>query len=350
MYILGSITCVIALIYFYGNFLSIKRMEVRNLLEYRQFIVNLDQNISFDEIQNDFLEPYKVERVLLTGETTIDASYQDKFDSSLTRSDNQSGFPMKISADLHAGSRVVATLGRTSFTEEENQSDSPLVVLPNDYLGELGDEIQVEGQNCKIIGLSTDSDKMYIPLGLYEKLHVPTGRIVITLVNQLSPADVRALSDKINQAYPHALIQTPLDYTDLAYSKLPAQLLLICLLYLVALLSFLFLFKYLIDQSRFENTIYSIVGASKRQILSVLVTETVLLSSISAIFGILIHCIFYASVFAKINALGNIPYHFLDYLLIFVLIVLMAGITIIPFLIHFYRNTAIESKNMYGQV
>lgn len=347
LYLLGSITCVITFLYFYGNTLSTKKMEVRDLQEYRQYIVKLDTAQTIDASQLDFLRNYSADDLKQSGEIQISDTLATKLASQTPAESGQSKHTLTLETYLSRRSPIYSQRGRTDFTEDERNTGKAVIVMPSGYAGDLDDMVQIGGASCRVIGISTFAQGI-IPDQLYQKLGVQTNRLTVVLDRQLSADESDALADRLHQAFPAARIESPADYRENAERAVPGELMMVSVIYLVALASFVFILKYMSDRNSAENVIYAIVGASKKKIMGIMALENIILSSCSGIIGILLHVFLYGPFFSKINTLENIRYDPTDYLLVFLFTVLLSLLTVIPFFIGFWRASLIESKNQYG--
>lgn len=344
LYLLGSITCVITFLYFYGNTLSTKKMEVRDQQEYRQYIVELDTARIVDADQLDFLGGYPVDDLKQSGEVPIG----DKLAAQLTAQDSGKGKQvLTLETYLSRRSPIYSQRGRTGFTEDELNTGKAVIIMPSGYTGNLDDVVQIGNASCRVIGISTFNQGI-VPEKLYQKLGVQTNRLTVVLDRQLGADESDALADRLHQSFPAARIESPADYRQNAQRAVPEELMMVSVIYLVALASFVFILKYMSDRNSTENVIYAIVGASKKKIMGIMALENIILSSCSGLIGILLHVFLYVSFFAKINTLENIRYYPTDYLLVFLFTLLLSLLTVVPFFISFWRSSLVESKNKYG--
>lgn len=115
------------------------------------------------------------------------------------------------------------------------------------------------------------------------------------------------------------------------------------LIYVICFIACAYLFKYVFDSNRYENTIYSLIGASKRRVVCIMLIEAAILSIISSVIAVVINVLFYDILFININTEG-VKYGMLDYLTITVFALLLSIITIIPFFITYLKNPIIKTK------
>ena len=106
------------------------------------------------------------------------------------------------------------------------------------------------------------------------------------------------------------------------------------------LLSFLFLFQYLIQENSYENVVYTLAGAKKSSVVCIACMELTLLSGGSALLAGLLHAALY-------RPLGEVPYTLGDYLLCFLLTVLLSLAALAPFLTAYMRRSAAEMKRQF---
>jgi len=121
----------------------------------------------------------------------------------------------------------------------------------------------------------------------------------------------------------------------------------VCLLYAVSLLSFLFLFKNLLEESGYEDSVYMVVGASRKNVLFILFAELLSIIVVGFCIVAILHHILYDLVFLSINIYENIRYHFSDYLFVAVLSMALSALTAIPFIGAYMKKSTTELKNQY---
>lgn len=315
--------------------------------EYRQYIVQLDTAQTIDANQLEFLRNYPVDDIKQSGEIPISDTFAAKLASQYPNKSEQSKHTFTLETYLSRHSPIYSQRGRSDFTTDELNTGKAVIIMPSGYTGDLNDVVQIGTVSCRVIGIST-FEQGIIPDKLYQELGVQTNRLTVVLNHKLSADESDTLADTLHQAFPAAKIESPADYRENAERSVPGELFMVSVIYLVALASFVFIFKYMSDRNSTENVIYAIVGASKKKIMGIMALENMILASCSGIIGILLHVFLYEPFFSKINTLENIRYYLMDYLLVFLFTVLLSLLTVIPFLISFWRASLIESKNKYG--
>ena len=113
---------------------------------------------------------------------------------------------------------------------------------------------------------------------------------------------------------------------------------------LLVSLAYSFLLYYLVDSLRTENVISRILGASKLQIIAMVLSETVVLALVANVIGVIIHSVFYDMLFVNLNLETHIQYKMGDYALIIVTLLLLSMLTAIPVLLKMLRVSPIQSR------
>ena len=78
---------------------------------------------------------------------------------------------------------------------------------------------------------------------------------------------------------------------------------------LLGFIVFMFLVKYIIDSSRYEYVVYSIVGASRKKVVGIMIAEILGITLLTSIVAMLFHHLFYEVIFDKINYFSGLQYH-----------------------------------------
>lgn len=345
LYLLGSVTCVITFAYFYGNMMPNKHADARNSLLFRRYEVQLSKSLQLGTNDFAFLKSDPVEDIKL--ETPLLKELPGKSDDILAERGDGNYF--NIQSYLYENTKIYIKRGRTEFREEERNSGANVVMVPSDALRMFagGKKLTLAGTQYETIGVATFDTGFIIPYRAYEKQAYPTKKITVTTNRLLSIRESNDLTRRLYEKFPGSAIVEPEHL--LVQNEVVSVLyfVMLCAVYLVSAAAFLFLLKYLADQSRGENVIYAMVGASKKKVGHIILAENLLLGLFSGTAGILLHAAFYQSFFSKINTLENITYTPADYLILFVFTLLLSLVTAIPFLLSHSRRTVIDSKNKF---
>lgn len=342
MFILGSVVCSIGFIFFYGNTMQIKMYETGEGVDYdiRRYEINFRDPISQDDI---------FDSKLLKSDMIEDVEIQHKLPV-----DESSEIPLQyaLCSRLYNNDKIICMQGRTDFSEDELESRKNVIILPSsDYYStiNIGDNITVENNEYNVIGVASFYDRFYITPKSYQSGGYSVDYISVLLSEQPSSAEAGKFAAELSKEFPTGeLTSTPNDYYDTAQSNAAKDFLLVSLMFVISLLAFMFLMKFMLEQNNFETVIYTIVGATKKQIICIHLCETMVLSFIAAIIACLLHKSLYGVLFEHINAFSGIVYYFSDYFIIVLASVVISCLVSLPFVVSSMKNSIIRNKNKYS--
>ena len=156
---------------------------------------------------------------------------------------------------------------------------------------------------------------------------------------------IEEISKKVGGKYhiKSIISPSPSDNSGPDINLIVQNLLNISLMYIICFGVCACLFKHIFDSNRYENTIYSIVGSSKKRVFSIALIEAGILSLISIAIAFIIHFLLYDILFSKIY-LYSVPYNALDYIVIAIFTLTLSIVTIIPFFVMYFKNPIIKTK------
>lgn len=354
LYLLGSITCVITFIYFYGNAMPNKYAEARNGLQFRQYYVTLNKTQAVDKNTFTFLKDSDIQDIKLESDSLgkivlKTASLPDEPAAPDNPDNNDNQVDITVQAYMYGRTKIYNERGRCDFSQEELKSGKNVVVLPSlmEDTFKSGADFSIKGVRYEMIGVHTISTGFYIPYQAYIKQGYTTKKFTVTLNKALSKEGSSEFTKNLYKQFPNSSIIDPTNYFNSVSEQSPLMLLLLSIVYLISIASFLFLLKYLSDKNRSENVIYTMIGASKKNVMKIMVAENLLISLCSAVIAIFLHMALYGSFFSKINTIENITYQWNDYLVVFIFVLFLSVLTSVPFLISYSHNSIIHSKNKY---
>lgn len=345
-YTIGAIMAAIVLMYAYGNILSYNKFQVDNNYEYKIYKKNY-QSYSLDfvtESSDNLKAKYNAIKNIYV---TKKYNSKDSIDFSKYK-----GGAFYLVADLKDGYSFYEYSGRVDFTQDEKDGVEHAVILPtvgvdNSNMNSIiGSKIQILGTNFTVIGLyQTQNPVIIIPFNDFKS---KTDEIDWTYINTGSILNKKSI-DEIYEVYSKndsdIKMETPSiesgsirDYTGRIVSVIN--------MYILAMISFLFLFKYLIDCRSYENTIMSLCGATKNKITKMIMIDNIIMSSFPTLIGMAIYAILKPILFDKIS-LEGIVFGPFDYLIIYFCVIIASLLTSIPFMVNFYFKNPIDTKNLY---
>ena len=122
-----------------------------------------------------------------------------------------------------------------------------------------------------------------------------------------------------------------------------STLIVIGTIYLLCILSFMYLASSLYDDFSHEISIYTLIGASRKHIFALSGGIILLIIGITSAFSEIVHALLYDAVFSKMNILPGFEYTINDYLLLFIINVVTAFLFAIIYFLSKTRNSGIEA-------
>lgn len=348
LFLLGGITCAVTFIFFYSNVLAPVKAEGRENAIYRTYVVTFEAPKTPAEIVDEQLNMLHFRDILflhLIEEENLDRIITVDGQALQFEPGPGSGSrPDRIVSSLHDDAELNPVMGRNQFTQEERQG-KPAVVLPaHSHWPKDAEKISLYGKTFAIVG-SEYSINMRIPFRSYQSMQLLTNRIYITLGQNPSAVENRKMIASLKNLFPESDIIDPSGAIRDDYMQAAMATALISAVYLLALISFLFLMKYMIDQNRRENIIYSIVGASRRNVIAILFADIFVLTSLTILGGTLFYLLFQIVLFDRINLAYGIRLSGIDFLVIYLLMIGLSCLASIPFLWKYRKDSLITSKN-----
>lgn len=339
LFLLGMVACVLAFTFFYGS-TALQKMEATNAVLSRQYDIQLFSAEKIEENRLSFLKQYDVEEVFYTAPLDKGALRGKIPDT------DDMGEKITFTVKAFQNNNVTKLLyldSKSGFTEQELQENC--VIAPS-AIHYQDDKVTINGVKYSVAGKyeSFGSYDFYMPLKAYRDGGFQTKNLQITLKQIPTEEENERLTADITAAF-HGAVTDPYQYIMQKTNKNTTDLLAFCSIYLVAICSFLFLLKYLLDRNQYENAVYSIAGASKNRVIRIAVCEILILSMGCAVFALLLHALLYDSVFRYINVYENVTYTFLDYLAILGMIFVLSLLCAVPFIVMYKRWSLIAFKN-----
>lgn len=320
LFTIGSILTSTFFAYFYGNTEFMQRANDTKLSN-RKYLVSLQEPLSYDSEElrklynSEFIDSIRI----------INNSYEDIFFSLCTC----------IKGDVPSGTAS----GRTEFREGENYSIVP------DSLSKfrIGDTVVIDNIEFTVIGTAVlDS---HISNYAFAELDLDVHLIEIYSAEKYRPGQDGKLINHIITSLTDSnidYIKTP-DVTK--NSDILFEIIALCVCFSLAVVSFMFLLKYMLDSIMDETAISLIVGASKLHIFLITFGEIMCFSLISSAIGVIMHRILYEPVFSKLNKIESTTYLASDYFYIYVIFNLLTAFVSLFFILRYASLTPREARS-----
>lgn len=346
LFLLGIFVSSLILTYYYGN-------------------VSPNNNLIYDEMKSVF-QTYTIELSVTNGDI-LEQGVSWLEQQGFTRIDYFGYCDLKSDSSefLNADSIEVryckddtydfnSSIGRVSFTEEEKSGEN-VIILSQEYLdfyleereNLLNQTVLLNGVEFTLIGFYNLGGGAVIPYQSFVKNQFEVNRIQVVVNEILNYQDDVNLKAEISNNIPGARVVSAYDtyYNYLEQGDSYDYLRSITIYMLLGFIVFMFLVKYIIDSSRYEYVVYSIVGASRKKVVGIMIAEILGITLLTSIVAMLFHHLFYEVIFDKINYFSGLQYHVEDYGIILLIVLVVSVICVVPFMISYLFNDLISSKN-----
>lgn len=350
LFFFGIMASSVMLIFYYGNVMTFKNGSFDDNAEIRAYEIDfkIPQKTDKDTIVKiaDFKGNCKLQDIIFYSVLDVNGDDTLEFD--------------KISAQAYLESpEIVAELGSQNFmlvgAYLSNNADVVYYPKPHIFTDEQQHElvaitpkmtrnnIELAGKSYKVVSYQT-IDHYVIPIEKYFESNIRTARIKLYTEKKLSRNMVFRYTDYLKKELTKAFPDTQIEILspsfwygieDNANQKGFAEITVLCI---IAITAFMFLFKYMMESSYKSNVIMMMVGAKKRNVLEIVILESIILISFPILSAMVLHSIFYQEVFSRINIYGGIVYNLSDYVVIYAVMLLISLIVNVPFFITCYKN------------
>ena len=366
LYFIGTIACILSMVYYYGNVLNYKTgYSQYDDINFRKFEVKLatPTEITPETLEKlyDFEQDYEIQDIILT---TIIDSDGNNVDFSTNTEANKYYSAKELEYEGYDDIAIVETYVNNNndvmvnpkpniFTDEQLKQN--VTIAPKETTVSLN----IKGQTFNTIK-NESSISYLIPSDAYFNSGIKTWKIKIYVSERFSENMMYRYADFLHETFntkfipsvdiegEYDFVRMPNTYYNSENSETLAQFTLIIAVFAVSVISFMFLLKYLMDSCRRENSIYMMVGAKKKHILLINFIENIILTVSCTAIAIAIHALLYDSLFSKINLFENITYNLQDYGYITMMSLILSTIVQIPFIISYWfkniRNIKEGSK------
>ena len=329
LFLLGTVLSSLSLLFFYGNSMADKRNMAQNSLSYRTFTLYGDRNWTMEDLQSlrDAASGSLDVRVSHTVELPAASEYPE----------------LSVQAFLNNKAGIYSYQGQTSFTPEQLEQDC--AIAPSS----VGDSLNLEGTEFPVVGHTRhfDNNVVFIPIRSFLEHEFSLDSVELILDTIPTRKENNRILERLAVLFPETSIADPYQSIRADQSRNPGGMAMTSGIYLISILSFLFLFQYLIQENSYENVVYSLVGARKSSVVGIACMELTLLSGGSALLAGLLHAALYKPLFVHINIYGQVPYTLWDYLLCFFLTVALSLAALTPFLATYTRRSLAEMKRQF---
>ncbi len=317
LFTIGSILTSTFFAYFYGNTGFMQEFNDKSLSG-RRYAVFLKEPISYDSPELTAL----YESDLVDTVVVVNKAYQDDLHN--------------VMACTKGKTNRAYVAGRTEFKEDERYS----IIVDHLSKYHIGSTVTINGISLNVIGASGGT---YLPRETYDELGLEVYYLEVypTEVYRLGQDAVFIdfIANTMGSNYYYTESPVTASSSDIFF-----EIILLCACFSLAVISFMFLIKYMLDSIMDETAVSLIVGASKIRIFLINFSEIMLFSLVNSAIGILLHKLLYNSFFSKINKITTTVYLTSDYLYIYLIFNLLCAVISVFLLMRYAMLTPREAR------
>ncbi|MBQ9891309.1 MAG: ABC transporter permease [Firmicutes bacterium] len=327
LFVIGAIINSVMVCYLYGNFIpSISRRNSSNIHMYREYQFSFDPNAESSKEDKEVLN------------SLIDTDLFESLLQGLYLPENR-GYALST---VYYGDYPLVILNG----ENRSVVDKEIIVPKIGFDYSVDDKINIDGKEFSVIGIH-GSTEFFISKSAFEEIrdnHKNDCPYFVTAVSkeryiENDDAVIRAFEAIIPDQHFERPIGDAFDRSDTFFASMQ-----IIISFTISSVSFLFLFRFLLDSGQKENAVSRIVGAKRNTISAMVFLEGILLTSAGTAVGIILHKILTPVLFSKLNVIEGIQYNITDYLSIFIIVLMLSIIIILLFTIAFTNRSFIKAR------
>ena len=224
LFLLGTVLSSLSFLFFYGNSMADKRNVARNSLSYRTFTLYGDRNWTMKDLQSlwDSASGSLDVRVSHTVELPAASEYPE----------------LSVQAFLNNNAGVYSYQGQTSFTPEQLEQDC--AIAPSS----VGDSLNLEGTEFPVVGHTRhfDNNVVFIPIRSFLEHGFSPDSVELILDATPTRKENNHILERLAVLFPETSIADPYQSIRADQSRNPGGMAMTSGIYLISILSFLFLF------------------------------------------------------------------------------------------------------------
>lgn len=358
LFLVGCMLSTFVFLFFYGNSMPHKVDVIKDEYWFKLYQIILQEPIPLDGKLQQLLEGYEVECAHISVsilQTDFELSDEERMPTQYTGA--AFGIqPFFIESDIYDSPSVNLIRGNIEYF----QPNSNTALLSNNVVrtGYPLSSIAVRGKEYQVVGEYTFNvdAALLLPyqtysedIGVYDNIYILMKEPLSEEENQVFLKKMQSLYDVYRRSTPgdafSVLYNHPGDYYRNDREKAPEYMLLISSIYIIAVLSFMYIFLYLIESNLYESAVYSVLGATQRRMFAVILLDNVLLTTAAGGLTCLLHWLLYDSLVSRLNVYPGITYTAADYFIVLGFAVLLSALTLLPFIRKYRKMQAVSMKN-----
>lgn len=324
VFLIGGLINSVMFAYFYGNMLPSVVNRNSQWVFYRQYRADLTEAHGVSELE---------ESIGLLQSSPLIESVKLSTKSSHKIMD----FSQYVCTALGDDAGVVIMKGTATFTAEGQ------IIVPYEDTTPVGGVVVIDGHSYTVIGQHTSDEYYVVSNADYFKNYDAVDRIYILSAQKHSYRNdpVEAL---MYDVLPTDYVRTPFIYVHNDELLSQQQLIVIGVVYIISVISFISLLRYLVDSMMDENVTSMIVGASRATVVTMIFREELILFLIPNVLGLLLHYALTPALFSKINITQGFVYSLSDYAAILLFMLVLTVVCLLPLLRKYTKLSPVAAR------
>lgn len=191
---------------------------------------------------------------------------------------------------------------------------------------------------------NTDDYTYYLPIHAFIENNIEANTLSYILKDIPTLSESNAIRTILNNYFGKIDIRDYQTYATADDERSISVAIMIVFAGAMSILSYIFLFNFLIDENKEYYISYIIVGGTYHQIITSMFGEILIMCISSLIGASLIHYALYNSIFVMINTTIGITYNIGDYIACFAMSTLLSFLVALPYSIKMTNSTTIKLK------
>lgn len=229
----------------------------------------------------------------------------------------------------------------------KNLKENEVLVRNIGELGlSIGEIFTYKNNNLKVVGYSDSAEVTFSYKYLMNK-HVDFDNITFWTQNVLTGNSYKSLNNFINENFKVADSTTGVDILSRQMQETPILLVVISIFYIISMISFAYVLFFVFERQRYSFWVYRILGLSGKASIILNIISHIILTLISYLIACLLHILFWESFFKNLTTTGISGFSLIDYVIIFILLLIISLILFVPKYIAIARASLATSEGRF---
>lgn len=348
LYFAAGLLCTLVFFFAYTNLMpNITRLQKNDYTD-RYYTLNFDGGAYLNGSLLEKMPEYNFENVYYYSSVSPDAvKTEGAQPSNIPKQDDTVEL---LACETNIRNFTIVS-GKASFSEDELEGNPAVAIMPYDsfFGGKNPSTVYINSIKFDIVGaLDTAYNSVIIPYTRFVELNLPVQSCEITLSQVLGYRDSEVFTEKLLECLPGASIDwSPMTTYNTYLGNIKLLFALVSVMYLIFIMLFAFLVRFMVENSSYESAVFLMVGASKQKMLGILMLESLSLCIIQWLMVVALYKSPLYSLVNKINLYKDLTIGLSDCLIVLLTMMLITAIVMLPFYIGIVKRTARQALSEY---